>query len=133
MLKARVSITRSSLGRVHLRIKDVASGVEFAIVSMTVENFGNAVTGFACQEGDLEVRGLQWVGKTCVTEPRSIECPLDTHSRERLAQWLQANAQEDGWLLSTYLGSQSSIVRKNGVTTLNYHVTKYVDSGGSAS
>ena len=125
-MKAKVTISRSSDDLIRIRFRDEASGIEFAEVAMTPENFGYAITNLAEQVGDLEVRGLAYVGKKCVTEPRQIECPLNTYSREKLQVWLKSNAQEDGWVLDSYLGSQSSVDRKSGKIVLNYRVTKYI-------
>lgn len=41
------------------------------------------------------------------------------------------NAREEGWVLSTYLGSQNSVKWVDGKTILNYSVTKYVNPEGS--
>lgn len=124
-MKARVSINRSSDDKVRISFRDEASGIEFAEVAMTIEAFGNAITGLSAQSAALEVRGLQWVGKQRVTEERTIECPLDTYNRDELSAWLRDNAQEDGWLVNTYLGSQGSISRQGSKTVLRYSVTKY--------
>ena len=125
-MKAKVTISHSSDDLIRIRFRDEASGIEFAEVAMTPENFGYAITNLADRVGDLEVRGLAYVGKKCVTEPRQIECPLNTYSREELQGWLKSNAQEDGWILDSYLGSQSSVDRKGGKIVLNYRVTKYI-------
>jgi len=125
-MKAKVTISRCSDDTIRISFEDVASGIKFAEVSMTPEAFGNAVTGFSNQDANLEVRGLAFVGKQRITESRQIECPVDSYDRKVLESWLRENAQEDGWLVSTYLGSQSSIKRKDGRTILNYTVTKYV-------
>lgn len=126
-MKANVTISRGSDEMVRIRITDEASRVEFAVLSMTVEHYGYAITGLSGQMAELEVRGLEHVGKRRVTEPRRATCPLETYNKEELARWLQENCQEQGWVISTYLGSQNSIVRRNGMTELNYIVTKYVD------
>jgi hypothetical protein len=127
-MKAKVSISRSSDDTVRIRIRDEASGIEFAEVSLTVEAYGYLITGLSDQEADLQVRNLQFVGKTRISEQRQIECPLSTYDKSELSQWLKENAQEEGWIVSTYLGSQSSVTWNNGKATLRYSVTKYVDS-----
>lgn len=126
-MKATVSISRDSRDNVRIRIKDSASRIEFADVSMTVEAFGYAITGLSEQEGDLIVRMLEHVGKTKVTEHREIECPLRTFDKNLLSDWLVENAQEEGWILNTYLGSQSSVSIVGEKIRLRYSVTKYVD------
>lgn len=44
-------------------------------------------------------------------------------------KWIRDNCQEEGWNISSYLGSQDSIKHnyKDGTETFNYHVFKYVD------
>jgi hypothetical protein len=76
---------------------------------------------------EAELRGLEFVGKLRVSEPRRIEYPSNDSNREKMTQWLKDNAQEKGWIVSTYLGSQGSVERKDGKIFLNYHVTKYID------
>jgi hypothetical protein len=125
-MKAKVTISRGSDGMVRIRFRDDTSGIEFAEVAMTPENFGYAITNLAEREGELEIRGLEWVGKQRVTERRQIECPLNSYDREKLSEWLNTYAQEEGWLLDSYLGSQSSVNWKGGKTILNYSVTKYI-------
>ena len=126
-MKAKVTISRSSDDIVRIRIRDVASGVEFAEIGLTVEAYGYAITGLSEQEGELEVRGLERVGKKRITEPRTIACPINSYDKNLLGAWLKENAQEDGWIVSTYLGSQSSVSHEEGKTILRYSVTKYVD------
>lgn len=125
-MKAKVTISRASDHLVRISIRDESSGIYFAEAALTVEAFGYAITGLAEQEAELTVRGLQWVGKQRITENRTIECPLDTYKREELARWLEANAQEDGWMIDSYLGSQGSVTRRDDVTILKYSVTKYI-------
>jgi len=127
-MKAKVTISRASDDMVRIRIRDEVSGIDFAEVSLTVEAYGYAVAGLSEQPGELEVRGLQWVGKKRITEQRQILCPLDTYNRDALEAWLRDNGKEDGWLVSTYLGSQKSVSRAAGGVLLNYSVTKYVDA-----
>ena len=62
-MEAKVTISRSSDDLISIRFRDEASGIEFAEVAMTPENFGYAITNLADRVGDLEVRGLAYVGK----------------------------------------------------------------------
>jgi hypothetical protein len=125
-LKAKVTISRTSQDKVVISIVDDASRLQFVEVSMEPEAFAYAITGLAYRPADIEVRGLEFVGKTHVREQRTIECPLNTHDKSTLRKWLEDNAQEEGWLLDTYLGSQTSITRGDGKTILRYAVDKYV-------
>lgn len=129
-LKAKVTISRVSYHdceKVVISIDDVSSGIQFAELELSAEAFGLAITGLSYREADLTVRGLQYIGKRRVTEKRTIECPLTTYDRTKLESWLRENAQEEGWIVNNYLGSQTSVSYKEGKTFLNYSVTKYVD------
>lgn len=126
-MRAEVTISRASDDRVRIRITDEASRIEFAVLSMTVEQYGYAITGLSGQMAELEVRGLEHVGKKRITQPRRATCPLETYDKDALSKWLLDNCQEEGWIISTYLGAQNSIDRRGGITVLNYTVTKYVD------
>ena len=125
-MKAQVTISRASDNRIYIKIEDCASHIQFVEASMTLEDFGSAITGVGMQDADLEVRGLANVGKFRVTEKRSKECPIKTYDKDVLIAWLKANAQEEGWILDTYLGSQGSVNLVGDKTILNYSVTKFV-------
>jgi len=113
---------------ISIRIHDEASRIEFLDAEISHHEFSRGLSSLQGRPFiECEVRGLQWIGKKCVTEKRSIECPLTTYDREKLSEWLRANAQEEGWLVSAHLGSQGSIDSRDGKTILNYSVTKYVE------
>lgn len=127
-LQGSVTIYRSSRDAITIQLRDELSFIGFAEIELTPHDFCMALTGLAEVKGKLTCHGLGYVGKKRVTERRSIVCPLKSWAkREELSRWLEQNAQEEGWLLSTYLGSQSSVTTKDGVTTLHYSVTKYVE------
>lgn len=127
-LSGVLTISRNSSDVVRIQITDDLSGATFAVVSMTPEAFGLAITGLSEQAASIEIRGLDVVGRRRITERRSIECPLDTYDRGALSAWLAENAKEDGWRIDTHLGSQSSVTRRDGKTVLNYRAIKYVDA-----
>ena len=124
-MKASVSISKTNGDVVRIRLRDKASGIEFAVAEMSVEAFGHAITGLAEQPADIEVRGLQWVGMNRHSERRSIEYTGQRSDRKLMSEWLAENAKEDGWIVDTYLGSQGSVVHLDGKTILNYRVTRY--------
>jgi hypothetical protein len=128
-IQATLSIAFPSGGGVNIRLRDIASRIEFVDVEISHAEFSQALS--ALQERPLiecELRGLEYVGKKRITEARSVECPIDAHDRDVLRGWLKMNCQENGWILNDYLGSQISIERRDGKTVLNYSVTKYVEA-----
>ena len=128
-LKAKVTISRRSNDLVYLQIRDVSSNSDFVEVELELENYALLITGLSSIEGNMEVRGLANVGKTKVSESRSIVAPHLGYETKKFSEWLVANAQEEGWILNPYLSSQKSILNNSdGTKTINYTVYKFVDS-----
>lgn len=126
-MEAKVTISTPNSEWVQIAITDSLSGIRFAELRMEYVDFAKAITGNAFQAAELTVRDLKYVGKRRITEDRKIVCPLKTYEKDKLAMWLVDNAQEEGWLINTYLGSQKSVTTVEGGTLLRYRVTKYVD------
>ena len=130
-LNMKLSISRPSSGGINIRIKDDLSHIEFVDASISLEEFAEAVTGLSSRNMVVEVRGLEFVGKKNVTEKRSVMCPIDTYDKNVLKAWLCDNVKEDGWVVNTYLGGQSSVGRnKEGELLLNYSVSKFIEPQG---
>ena len=129
-LKLTISRPQCSDGRkyISINITDGVSGIQFLDAEIELADFAEALTGFSCTPMKGDLRGLEHIGKTRVTEKREIVCPLRCYDRAELAAWLGDNAQEDGWIVNTYLGSQGAVrSHASGGQTLRYSVTKYVD------
>jgi hypothetical protein len=127
VIMGELAITRSSDGNIYLRIEDSNSHAKFVELKLTLEQFAEAVTGLHTSDVEMTVTHLDRVGKSRVREHRSVVCPLDSWKRELLQQWLITNCQEEGWILDSYLGSQTSTKSVDGGTLLNYAVFKFVD------
>lgn len=126
-MKATVTITRASDDTFRIVVRDEASNICFVELTMQPADFAMAISSLAERPANMEVRGLKHVGKRLVIENREILCPIKTYDRATLQAWLAENAQDDDWIVSTYLGSQRSIVSKPGGTLLRYSARKYVD------
>ena len=111
---------------IAIRFEDKASGAQFLEATVSPHDFALALTGLSRVDVDMTVRGLQVVGLKKIRELRTALSPLESYSREAQEAWLQENCQEDGWILDSHLGSQSSIIRADGETTLRYFVYRYV-------
>jgi len=125
-IKAELGISRNSNGVITIRLADDASRVGFVEVSLTPEQFALAITGLMLSDIDVTCRGLDVVGKTVVRERREVFCPVKSYDKKVFEQWLTDNAQEEGWKLSVYLGSQGSVTYKDDGALLRYNVYKYV-------
>lgn len=132
---AKITISRPSRGDgrevITVSVKDANSRMRFLDLTLNLDDFAKAITGHAEIECEMEVKGLDKVGKVRVVEPRSKECPLPSYSgRGILGQWLKENGQEEGWTIDHYLGSQNSIgtLTDSDGCILNYYVFKYVEA-----
>lgn len=125
-VKGNITFGRNSSHEITIKLQDEASGITFAVARLDSNQLADMLFGRAFVDVDLEVRGLENVGKTKVVEARHLEYPGHIFdSRETMEEWLQQNAQEEGWHLSPRLGSQTSVGRKDGKAVLNYHVFRF--------
>jgi len=130
-MEMSLTITKTNKDKVRIYVKDSTSRIKFLDLTLTLEQFASVITGLAEVKVEGEVKDLSFVGKTKITEPRSITITKDIYyslKREDLGDWLLNNCQEDGWLLNTYLGSKSSVQWCTDINavTLNYGVYKYI-------
>lgn len=110
----------------ELSVEDTLSGVGFLTIKLTPSQLGLMIAG-STQKVKATIRGTHVIGMKYVGETRAIEVADVGYGRELYENWLKENYKEDGWNVSTYLGSQGSIsVSKNGVRTLKFRVYKYV-------
>lgn len=68
-----------------------------------------------------ETHNFGWVS-------REVVYPFKGYNRHSMEKWLEENAKEEGWIVNSYLGSQTSVTSHDGKTHLHYYVTKYVDA-----
>lgn len=130
-LPAKLSISRvqTSKGDSYMRVSiiDANSGIEFTSVEVSLLQFMEALTGLCEVPCTHRTRNTDYLGKYYVSEPRTITAPHLGYNKEVYEEWLLNNAQEEGWIIDSYLGSQRSIKYKDGNAVLNYRVFKYVD------
>lgn len=127
VINGQMQITRNNHNKIHIEVQCSESLAHFLDIELTTDEFAMLVTG--CHQSDIKmkVRGLDKVGKRRIREDRQVKCPLTTYNRDALSKWIDDHCQEDGWLVSNYLGSQSSIKSVDDGTLLNYSVCKWVD------
>lgn len=128
-MKGRLTIVRDSDDRIRIEFVDAESRVRFASMHMSLDGFAQALTGMAGIEGDLQVMGLEKVGKRLIVEYHSIDCPLTTYDRSELRKWLLENAHHPGGEVDASLSSHSSIGSLESGRRLNYIVRRYEPIG----
>lgn len=127
-INAHMTISRRSDNMICVTVQCTDSRVQFLELEFTPHDFSMMLTGMSCMDATAaEVRGLENVGKTRITEPRSVVCPLEVYDRKELSKWLEQNCEEEGYMLSTYLGSKNSVVHEPKGQRLNYSVSRFVD------
>jgi hypothetical protein len=127
-LNFEISCGRDSSDQVNIRIQDVNSRVEFVEVNLSLDQFALMITGLSYIKCTGSVKRLEVVGKTRITEKRSVlYTGAGFASRENMQQWLLDTQQEEGWSIDNYLGSQRSVIYQNGHHTLHYCVYKYME------
>lgn len=126
-LSGAISIMRRSSGEVVVQIRDDASRSTFVEALLSPHDFAMALTGLSETPCQMRVQNLRNVGLTKHVQSRSIVCPFNSHSREELQAWLEANCQEAGWTLDASLHSQGSVTRSDDSVVLNYRVFRYND------
>lgn len=127
VIKTGVQISRDSRDVFNIEIRCEESNTLLARASMNASQFAMCITGLHTGDVDCEIGILSRVGKCRVRESRQVQPPFSSYCRDTCEKWLKENCQEDGWTIDAYLGSQSSMVHKNGVLTLNYSVYKFVE------
>lgn len=131
VINGNICISRSSNGNIYIKLEDCDSGIHFAEVCLTAEQFGECVTGLYTSDIPIEIRGLKNVGKVKVTEPRVVTLNVDSYDKDIIRQALGDYHKEHdaplGWSASMYLGSQNSISRQDKMTTVRYSVYKFVE------
>lgn len=126
-MKATVTITRASDDTFRIVVRDEASNICFVKLTMQPADFAMAISSLAERPAEMEVCGLQHVGRRLVVEHREILCPIKTYDKSALQAWLADNAQDDGWVVRTNLKSQGSVEHRPDGTLLRYTAWKYVD------
>lgn len=131
-LKASLDISRPSRGDdkeyVEIRIRDEISGVRFVTLEIDLETFARALTGLSGQEVDMEVTGLEFVGKVKEREAARVPIPKQLgYNRKGAEEYVKANFQREGWILDPYLGSQQSITGTLDDCYANIHYYRYVE------
>jgi hypothetical protein len=126
-IKANICISRDSSDTMRVKVQDETSRATFLEMEFTTHDLMMALTGLAYVDATVaEVRDLDVVGKQKIIERRSVKYPHSDHdSRADKEKWLAENCKEDGWIVAPYLGSQTSISRRDGETILNYSVYRY--------
>lgn len=123
----------------HLTLEDDISGIQFADIEMSFEDFGRMLTGSGTVVRG-EFMGLESIGKVREYEKATVVISTDEYlkivggvpyadQQKVLGKWLEQNHSREGWQVNTYLGSRGSIEHdyQDKQYKLNFGYTRYVD------
>lgn len=113
-LKGKISIL---INREHttIEIEDDNANAMFLTIKLTPEQLSEALSRTMCVDCEIEVKGLEKVGKTHENKTFEFEIPKELASsrNEIKLQELAQNLLTDGWLAEGYFSSQNSFFMKD--------------------
>ncbi len=117
---------------ITLVLRDDASRINFAEVTMSLEAFALAVTGLACQPCEIEAEGLEYVGMTKETKSHEfvLSCSLYDADIKELARYEAHRTCPEGWTASDSFSSRDSFFKKGAQTWARCTIRRYVPVEG---
>lgn len=117
-------------GGLKIRLRDGLAGTTFAEVHLNQKQTLQALSRLSHTHCDIEVRGLENVGKRMVH--KSLEFPISKDSiygpeRQAVAIKRMEEAMPDGWSTDGYFGSQESFFERDGERWARITIRKWVD------
>lgn len=114
--------------RVDITVKDDKANTAFLEIELTPDQFVACLSRLAYVECELEVNGMDRVGKTHENKSFEFEIPESLKSRSKTDE-LRSFAQSqlsDGWIADNYFGSQNSFFEKDGKRYARCIIRRYV-------
>jgi len=117
----------------RLEIQDRKSGITFVTAQLTPEQLCQALSRLAHTTIEIEVSGLENVGKAY--EIKDFEFEVDPKieygmykkdQEEKLIKLAESKCPK-GWYINTYFHSQNSFEKRNGVTYARTHIYRWVE------
>jgi len=108
-LKGKISIL---INREHttIEIEDENANARFLTIKLTPEQLSEALSRTMCVNCEIEVRGLEKVGKTHENKSFEFEIPKELASSKHSdnLQEISQSLLTDGWISEGYFSSQNS-------------------------
>jgi hypothetical protein len=131
--KAKLSISRPSYSdgskKIAIRVMDTEARIEFLEIEIDLEAFSECITGLGHCGCEMEVRGLQNVGKKIENMPIVFEVPEEFRYKGKCGgvDSLAKKATPYGWECSMYFGSQTSFFSKDGKDFARTTASRWVE------
>ena len=132
--KAALTISRPSYGndieKISITVRDVDAKIAFLEIEIDLDEFTRCITGLSMAECEMEVYGLQNVGKKREYMDIVFEMPdVDYNKKLETAIRLAREAAPEGWESSVYFGSQDSFFTKDGKQYARTRASSCVEKG----
>ena len=129
-MQGQLTISRQSgdRERISIQICDDRAGIEFVEATLTLEQYALAISGQGYVPCEVEVQGLENVGKRLETDELEFRLGCSEYGgrRKEVAAQQAAERCPAGWTPDLYFGSQSSFFRKDGETWARCTIRRWV-------
>ena len=128
-LKGKISMYVSG-EHTRIEIEDANGHIRFLEIVLTPEQFSRALGREAYVDCELEVRGLEKVGKQHEHKTFEFELPEGMSQYSRDDKELQKIAQSklsDGWIADSYFSSQNTFFEVDGKEWARCSIRRWVD------
>ena len=114
-LEGRISILINR-DETTIEIEDESANVKFVKVKLTPEQLSAALSRQISIECELEVKGLEKIGKVHENKTFEFEIPetIPTRGNQLELQKIAQSQLSDGWIADACFGSQNSLFKKDG-------------------
>ena len=114
-----------------IRLMDDLAGVTFAEAKLNQEQVCQALSRLSHTHCEIEVRGLQKVGKKMMHKSLEFKMPkgfkpYDRNREETAIKQMNKN-MPDGWCGSCYFGRRGSFFKKDGEEWARTHIYKWIE------
>jgi len=129
-IEGRISIMVGWDGA-RIEIEDEKANTRFVYINMTAEQFMACLGRQACVECEIEVGGLDRVGKTHENSSFEFEIPdyvflLDREERHKSLRKIAQDQLTDGWIADGYFGSKTSFFDEGGKKFARATIRRYI-------
>lgn len=126
-LEGRISILISR-EQTTIDIQDENANVKFLKITLTPEQLSAALSRQMAVECEMEVRGIQKIGKTHENKSFEFEIPnglAGSKSEDELHKLAQS-LLSDGWVADKYFSSQNSFFKKDGIQYARCTIRRWI-------
>ena len=131
-MKGNITILVDGNGA-RIEVEDESSGIRFLKINLSAEQFMACLGRLVNVECDINVRGLDLIGKTLEVGKHEFKIPDELHDHrhnpdyfDKAAQGLAQIQLTDGWIADSYFGSQGSFFKKDGEQWARVTIRRWV-------